>query len=59
MKDDEAKRGFEYFLDRERIREYMRKPVHLRLAWLYQGNVLRMHLPRNIKERQDRLRHGS
>jgi hypothetical protein len=49
-------RGFVVLIDKERIRTYKAKPVGLRLAWLYQGNVLRMHLPAHIRERQDRLR---
>lgn len=52
----EKKRGFKYYLTDEQLRRYREKPLELRLAWLYQGNVLRMHLPREIKERQDLFR---
>jgi hypothetical protein len=52
----EKKRGIRYYLTDEQIRRYREKPLELRLAWLYQGNVLRMHLPREIRERQDRFR---
>ena len=56
MGDEKAKRGFDYFLTEEQLESYSRKTLALRLEWLYQGNLLRMHLPRHIKERQDRFR---
>lgn len=34
----------------------MQKPLELRLEWLYQGNMLRKHLPEHIRKRQDRFR---
>ena len=52
----EKRRGFRYYLTDEQLRRYREKPLELRLAWLYQGNVLRRHLPREIVERQDRFR---
>ena len=56
MTTNSGRRGFDYFLTVEQIRRYRRKPVELRLEWLYQGNLLRMHLPEHIKKRQDRFR---
>lgn len=56
MKTRTRRRGFEYFLTREQIRSYMQKPLELRLEWLYQGNMLRKHLPEHIRKRQDRFR---
>jgi len=53
---DGERRGFDYFLSDETLRKYGKKPIALRLEWLLQGNLLRMHLPRHIKERQDRFR---
>jgi hypothetical protein len=50
------RRGFDYFLTREQILRYMRKPIELRLEWLYQGNLLRMHLPEHVRKRQDGFR---
>jgi hypothetical protein len=52
----EETRGFRYYLSDEQLRGYRDKPLELRLAWLYQGNVLCLHFPREIKERQDRFR---
>ncbi len=51
-------RGFDYHVSDEQIAEYRKKPPELRLAWLYQAAVLRMHYPREIVERQERLRRG-
>lgn len=40
MKKDKTY-GFDYYLDKEIIDEYRKKPYHLRLKWLYIGNLLR------------------
>ena len=56
MAGEKHRRGFTYFLTEEQLRSYSRKPPALRLEWLYQGNLLRMHLPRRIREHQDRFR---
>jgi hypothetical protein len=56
MTTSSVRQGFDYYLTTEQIRRYRRKPVELRLEWLYQGNLLRMHLPERIKKRQDRFR---
>ena len=51
-------KGFEYYLTDEVITEYQKKPIALRLKWLYQGNLLRMKYPKHIIKLQDKLRHG-
>jgi hypothetical protein len=51
-------RGFDYHVSDEQIAEYRKKPPELRLAWLYQAAVLRMHYPRDVLERQERFRRG-
>jgi hypothetical protein len=56
MAAEKHRRGFAYFLTDEQLESYRRKPPALRLEWLYQGNLLRLHLPRRIRERQDRFR---
>ena len=50
------KRGFSYYLSKETIREYQKKPLSLRLAWLYHGNLLRMGYPKKVIRLQDKFR---
>jgi hypothetical protein len=54
----ERRGGFKYTVSLEQIRDYSRWPIEKRLAWLYQGNVLRKAYPRRIKELQDKFRKG-
>ena len=48
--------GFDYYLSMEIIREYQKKPLELRLKWLYMGNLLRKGYPKEIINRQEKLR---
>jgi len=48
--------GFDYYLEKEIIEDYQKKPIVLRLKWLYQANILRKHLPKRIIKLQDRFR---
>ena len=48
--------GFHYFLDDDVLRDYGKKPLPLRLEWLYMGNLLRQACPESTKKRHDRLR---
>ena len=57
MKKDRS-RGFNYYLSKETIKRYQEKPPELRLKWLYQGNLLRMHYPKHIVRLQERFRQG-
>ncbi|MCM8799282.1 MAG: hypothetical protein NC900_00930 [Candidatus Omnitrophica bacterium] len=50
--------GFDYYLEEEVIKEYQRKPITLRLKWLYQANILRKYLPKRIIQIQDKFRQG-
>ncbi len=53
-----AKKGFDYYLSKEVIREYQKKPLELRLLWLYQENLLRLRYPKEIIRLQDKFRQG-
>lgn len=50
--------GFDYYLSIQKIREYRAMPLDKRLAWLYQGNLLRKAYPKRIIELQDKFRTG-
>ena len=50
--------GFYYHVTFKKIKEYQKIPLKKRLAWLYQGNLLRMGYPKRIKQLQDRFRFG-
>lgn len=51
-------RGFDYHVSLKKIREYQKMPLEKKLAWLYQGNLLRKAYPKKIIELQDRFRQG-
>jgi hypothetical protein len=40
------------------LKEYKKKPMLLRLAWLYQGNILRKKYPKSIIKLQNKFREG-
>ena len=48
--------GFKYHLSKAVIKEYQKKPIGLRLQWLYMGNLLRMGYPEETKRLHDRFR---
>ncbi|MBI5562636.1 MAG: hypothetical protein HY894_07295 [Deltaproteobacteria bacterium] len=50
--------GFEYHPTREALREYGKKPLALRLKWLYMGALLRKKCPARIVRIQDEFRRG-
>jgi len=50
--------GFDYHLSVKTIKEYQAKPLKMRLAWLYQGNLLRRAYPKRIIELQNKFREG-
>ncbi len=57
LKDEKSKTiGFTYHLSKAVIREYQKKPIALRLKWLYMGNLLRMGYLEKIKKLHDRFR---
>ncbi len=50
------KKGFDYFIDKEILADYQKKPLNLRLQWLYYANKLRKSLPKKIQKIQDKFR---
>lgn len=58
MKNSREKWGFDYFLSDEVIRDYMKKPIELRLKWLYMGNLLQKKYPKKIIELHNKFRQG-
>ncbi len=52
------RRGFRYYLSDEMLDRYQKKPVALRLQWLYMANVLRMGYSKRTIEIQDKFREG-
>jgi len=50
--------GFDYYLSKEAIEGYRKKPVELRLKWLYMGNLLRKQYPKRVIRLQDKFRAG-
>jgi len=49
-------RGFDYYIEKDVLNDYKKKPLKLRLQWLYQANVFRKSYPREVIEKQERLR---
>ncbi len=54
MKGEEF--GFEYHLEDEVIERYRKKPLELRLMWLYMGNLFRKACPEETIALQDGFR---
>ncbi|MDH7554523.1 MAG: hypothetical protein QHH74_12805 [Spirochaetota bacterium] len=52
---DEGK-GYIYHIEEEVLQEYQKKPIYLRLKWLYMGNCLRMGYNKKIKDAHDVFR---
>ncbi len=50
--------GFRYYLSKDVIERYQKKPIVLRLQWLYMANVLRMGYSKRTIEIQDKFRQG-
>ena len=50
--------GFDYYISLKKIRQYQNTPIEKKLAWLYQGNLLRKSYPKKIIELQDKFREG-
>jgi hypothetical protein len=55
---EERKKGFGYYVSREKIDEYNSWSIERRLKWLYPGNKLRKSLPRKTIELQEAFREG-
>ena len=52
------KRGFDYYLEKEVLKNYIRKSPEEKLRWLFMGNKLRKHAPLKIRKMQDKFRRG-
>ncbi|MFH1338460.1 MAG: hypothetical protein ABIH40_01235 [Candidatus Omnitrophota bacterium] len=52
------KTGFEYYLEKEILRNYQKKPLELRLKWLYQANKLKSGCTKEIIEKFEKFRTG-
>jgi len=51
-------RGFAYYVSGGMLTAYNEKPLELRLAWLYAGNIFRQAYPVKLKKLQDAGREG-
>lgn len=58
MKAKKKETGYVYHIEEKVLQEYRKKPLHLRLQWLYMGNCLRMGYNKKIKDIQDAFRNG-
>lgn len=52
------KKGFDYYLEKEVLDSYGRKPLELRLRWLFMGNKLRKHYSKESIKIQEKFRKG-
>jgi hypothetical protein len=52
------KKGFEYYIDKEKIREYRKWSVKEKLRWLSEWNYLRKYYPKKTIEIQEKFRRG-
>lgn len=50
--------GFRYYLSDEMLERYRKKPIALRLQWLYMANVLRMGYSKRTIKIQNKFREG-
>ncbi len=50
--------GFRYYLTDEALLQYRKKPMVLRLQWLYMANVLRKGCDKRTIKIQDGFRQG-
>lgn len=55
---EKGRRGFDYYLSDEAIKNYLEKSPELRLKWLYMGNLLRKRYPKGIIKLHNKLRRG-
>jgi hypothetical protein len=51
-------KGFSYTVEWEQIQQYRSWPPARRLQWLFQGNKMRITLPRKTIEIQEAFRQG-
>jgi len=58
MRKQKKLTGFYYYVDDEKIKEYKKMPLELRLNWLYQLNKLRKYYPKDIIRKHEEFRKG-
>lgn len=56
MKRSERRYGFDYYLSDETIKDYIKKPVEMKLKWIYMGNLLQKQYPDKIIEIHNEFR---
>ena len=52
------RKRFDYYIEREILENYRKKPLEVRLKWLFMGNQLRKYYPKKVLELQDKIRKG-
>jgi len=52
------KKGVDYYLEKDILERYKKKPLEWRLEWLYMGNELRKHYPEKTIKVQEKFRKG-
>ncbi|MDA3792365.1 MAG: hypothetical protein PF545_01740 [Elusimicrobia bacterium] len=50
MRKKQGKKGFDYFLEEEKLKDYKEKPTEKKLQWLYAANKLRKYYPKEVIE---------
>ena len=58
MNKSEKKKGFDYHIEENILKEYGKKSIKSRLEWLYQMNKFRKYYPKEIIEKQEKFRRG-
>jgi len=51
-------KGFEYYVEKEKLEEYKKWPAVDKLRWLSEWNRLRKYYPKRTKEIQEKFRKG-
>jgi hypothetical protein len=58
MRKKQGKKGFDYFLEEEKLKDYKEKPTEKKLQWLYAANKLRKYYPKEVIESHEKYRIG-
>lgn len=49
-------KGFNYYLEKDILKDYQNKPLELRLKWLFMGNKLRKYSSKKTIKNQEKFR---
>jgi hypothetical protein len=52
------RKGFDYYLEKDILKNYHKKPLELRLKWLFMGNKLRKYCSKKTIKIQNKFREG-